>query len=70
MSATLELEAPVVPETTDIPRAAARLGIHTSKAYELARTEGRLHPDVPVIRIGRKFLVPVRALDRLLLADN
>lgn len=57
------------PETTDIPSAAARLGIHPGRAYELAREDGRLHPDVPVIKIGRKYLVPVRALDRLLLAD-
>lgn len=70
MGATLERETSVGPETTTIPLAAVRLGIHTSKAWELARTEGRLHPDVPVIKIGRKYLVPIRALDRLLLADN
>lgn len=61
---------PPTPETVTIEVAAARLGLSKSKAYELGRDEGRLHPDVPVIRFGRRMLVPVRALDRLLLVDN
>lgn len=54
-------------ETVSIEIAAARLGISLSKAYELARQDSALHPQVPVLRFGRKLAVPVRALDKLLL---
>ena len=54
-------------ETVSIEIAAARLGISLSKAYELAKQDGALHPQVPVLRFGRKLAVPVRALDKLLL---
>lgn len=50
-----------VAETTTIEAAAKRLRIGKNQAYEAAR-KGEL----PVIRIGRRGLVPTAALDRLL----
>ena len=47
-----------------VPEAATRLGISTSKAWELSRS-GRL----PVVRIDKAVRVPVDALDRWI-ADN
>ena len=41
--------------------AAEKLGLGRSAAYEAARKG-----DLPTIRIGKKFLVPIRALERLL----
>lgn len=57
-------------ETVTIEVAAARLGLSLSKAYELAKQDDALHPQVPVLRFGRKLAVPVRALDKLLLAED
>jgi hypothetical protein len=57
-------------ETVSVEVAAARLGLSRSKAYELAREEGRLHEGVPVLRFGRKMSVPVRAIDRVLMVDH
>ena len=54
-------------ETVSVEVAAARLGLSRSKAYQLARQNAL---PVPVLRFGRKLAVPVRALDRLLLADS
>lgn len=51
-------------ETTTIEAASARLGISRSLGFQLAR-EGRF--PVPVIRAGRRLLVPTRALDHVLL---
>jgi excisionase family DNA binding protein len=51
------------PETCSVETAAARLGIGRSLAYEMAR-EGRF--PVPVLRLGRKLVIPTRALDRVL----
>jgi excisionase family DNA binding protein len=48
-------------KTLSIPEAGKALGIGRSAAYEAART-GQL----PTIRIGRRLLVPVVALERLL----
>lgn len=45
--------------TTGIETAGAVLGIGRTKAYELARTGAF---PVPVIRAGRRYLVPVPAL--------
>lgn len=44
-----------------VPEAARLLGISRGLGYELART-GKL----PVIRFGRRLLVPKAALDRML----
>jgi excisionase family DNA binding protein len=51
------------PETVSVEAAASRLGIGRSLAYELAR-QGKF--PVPVVRVGRRILVPTRPLDRLL----
>ena len=48
-------------KTLSIPEAGEVLGIGRSAAYEAARA-GQL----PAIRIGRRLLVPVVALERLL----
>lgn len=54
-----------VPETVTIEEAARRLGIGRTLAYELARKD---ELGVPVIRLGRRYVVPRVALDELLLA--
>ncbi len=50
--------------TYSVPEAATVLGIGRSAAYEAARTG-----EIPTIRIGKRILVPVAALERLL-ADS
>jgi excisionase family DNA binding protein len=52
------------PETTTIPAAAKRLRIGRNQAYEAAA-----RGEIPVIRIGRRWLVPTAALDRMLAGD-
>ncbi|MCZ6448023.1 MAG: helix-turn-helix domain-containing protein [Alphaproteobacteria bacterium] len=47
--------------TLDVPEAGARLGLGRSASYEAAR-----RGEIPVIRIGKRLLVPTKALDRLL----
>lgn len=47
--------------TLSVEEAAQFLGIGRSAAYEWVRT-GR----IPSVRLGRKFLIPVAALERLL----
>ncbi len=47
--------------THTIEEAAAILGIGRNSAYEAAK-----RGEIPTIRIGRRLLVPVSALDRLL----
>jgi hypothetical protein len=54
-------------ETTTIEAAAARLGIGRSLGYQLAR-ENRF--PVPVIRAGRRLLVPTAALERVLSGES
>lgn len=49
------------PETTTITAAAKRLKIGRNQAYEAAA-----RGELPVIRIGRRLLVPTAALDRML----
>jgi len=46
--------------TITVPEAAERLGISRNLAYEAAR-----RGDIPTIRIGKRFLVPVAAFERL-----
>ena len=55
------METSVDRKTLSIPEAGKALGIGRSAAYEAART-GQL----PTIRIGRRLLVPIVALERLL----
>ncbi len=47
--------------TYSIPEIAKELGIGRSAAYEAARTG-----EIPTIRIGKRILVPVAALERML----
>ena len=50
--------------TISIEEASRRLGIGKNQAYEAA---GR--GEIPTIRIGRRLLVPVAALDQMLCVD-
>lgn len=60
MSVTLQR-----PETTAVEDACKRLGINRSTGYaEIART-GHL-AGIPVLRIGKRLLIPTAALDRTL----
>ncbi|MEV7230312.1 hypothetical protein AB0M79_25335 [Polymorphospora sp. NPDC051019] len=52
---------------TDLPTAAAVLGISRSQAYGLVATNAF---PTPVIRAGSRIIVPVAGLLRLLLLDN
>ena len=52
--------------TTDVATAAAILGFGRTKAYELAKNN---QFPVQTLRIGRRYLVPVSAILRLLDAD-
>ena len=54
-------------DAASLSEVADRLAISRSLAYKLAR-EGRL--PVPVIRLGRRVVVPRCALDRLLSNDD
>ena len=47
--------------TITVPEAAKALGIGRSAAYEAARAG-----QIPTIRIGRRILVPVVAMERML----
>ena len=49
------------PVTLTVPQAAQMLGIGRSAAYEAARTG-----QIPTLRIGRRLVVPIKALERLL----
>ncbi|MEV4210217.1 helix-turn-helix domain-containing protein [Micromonospora sp. NPDC049662] len=52
--------------TTDVETAAAILGIGRTKAYALARTN---EFPVRLLRVGRRYLVPVQAILKLLAAE-
>jgi Helix-turn-helix domain len=54
--------------TISVAQAARELGIGRSLAYELARTTGCLG-GVPVVRLGRRIVVPRSALDRVLAGE-
>jgi hypothetical protein len=45
--------------TISVPEAGRRIGIARCKAYELTR-----RPGFPVLKIGKRLLVPVAALER------
>ena len=49
--------------TMTVPEVAKVLGIGKNQAYEAVR-----RGDIPCIRIGKRILVPTRALERLLQA--
>lgn len=51
--------------TISITEAAERLGISRNLAYEAAR-----RGDIPTIKIGKRLLVPITTLDRLLANGN
>jgi len=53
--------------TATIGEVAAAFGIARSTAYELAQRDAL---PVPVIRLGRRLVVPRAALDRLLAAER
>jgi hypothetical protein len=52
--------------TTDVETAAAVLGIGRSKAYQMAKAD---QFPVRLVHIGRRYVVPVAAILRLLGAD-
>jgi excisionase family DNA binding protein len=51
--------------TVTVPQAGELLGIGRNKAYEAAKTG-----EIPTIRIGKRLLVPLPALKRLVSADT
>jgi excisionase family DNA binding protein len=51
--------------TLTVTEAAQTLGISRALAYELVRTG-----ELPSLRLGRRLVVPVRALERLLGNDE
>jgi excisionase family DNA binding protein len=52
------------PAVTTIEEAAKRLRIGRNQAYDAAH-----RGEIPVIKIGKRLLVPTAALDRMLLAN-
>ncbi len=54
-------------ETLTVEEAAALLGIGRATAYHLAKN-GRIGP-VPVLRFGRRLLIPRAALERVLAGE-
>lgn len=48
-------------ETATVTEAAKRLGIGRNQAYEAVR-----RGEIPAIKIGKRLLVPLNALDRML----
>ena len=55
------MEAKIERKTMTVPEAAKVLGIGLSVAYEAARTG-----ELPTIKIGKRILVPLAALERKL----
>jgi len=53
------------PLTITVERAGQLLGISRGHAYELVR-----RGDIPAIRLGRRLVVPVRAIEVLLHGDT
>jgi excisionase family DNA binding protein len=47
--------------TVSVPEAGAMLGLSRQASYEAAR-----RGDIPCLRFGRKLVVPIAALERLL----
>lgn len=61
MKTDQELRASTERQTATVEEAARILGIGRNSAYEAVR-----QGTIPVIRIGRRILVPLAALERLL----
>jgi excisionase family DNA binding protein len=59
------LETSTPRRVVTVGEAAAILEISRSAAYEAAKTK-----QLPTIRIGRRLLVPVAALERMLVGDT
>ena len=57
----LDMEDNVTKLAITVSEAACRLGIGRNSAYEAVR-----RGEIPTIRIGKRILVPISALDRLL----
>ncbi|MDZ4865697.1 MAG: helix-turn-helix domain-containing protein [Alphaproteobacteria bacterium] len=58
----MDNSAPPMRRTLNVwPDAATILGVSRSKAYEMARSG-----ELPVIRMGRRLVVPMARLERLL----
>ena len=57
------LTAPDAPATVTVEQAARILGVSRGAAYRAVRAG-----EIPAIRVGRRIIVPVRALDELLRA--
>jgi excisionase family DNA binding protein len=55
------MEAKIERRTLTITEASEALGVSRNKAYEAARSG-----EIPTIRIGKRLLVPVVALERML----
>lgn len=53
------------PKTMSITETAKELGIGRNQAYEAAR-----RGEIPVIRIGKRLLVPKAALERMLAGET
>lgn len=53
------------PETVSIEECARMLGVSRNTAYEAAK-----RGEIPTIRIGRRLLVPLVALRRMLEGEN
>ena len=51
--------------TISVPEAGERLGIGRNAAYEAAR-----RGDIPVVRIGKRIVVPLLAFERLLAVES
>jgi predicted DNA-binding transcriptional regulator AlpA len=54
-------------QTVNVDAAAARLGISSWSAYEAIKRD---EFPVPVIKIGRRIVVPTKSLDDLLGAES
>jgi excisionase family DNA binding protein len=53
------------PATCSVPEAGQALGISRQSAYQAARTG-----ELPTVKIGRRLLVPRRALETMLCIEN
>ena len=57
------------PETTPVEDACRRLGISRATGYGEIQRTGQL-AGIPVVRVGRRVLIPTAALDRVLIAPD
>jgi excisionase family DNA binding protein len=55
------MEAKIERKTLTVTEAAKALGVSRNKAYEAVR-----RGEIPTIKIGKRILVPVAALERML----